>query len=81
MSDNQDQQVLKDIFIDIFNVSLSENELCVKNIDSWDSLSHIKLVMRVESSFQIKIPLKEIPLLYTDFITILNYIHENRKRQ
>jgi acyl carrier protein len=53
---------LNDIFRDVFDdESLSVNEkTTAKDIEDWDSLSHITLVGAVEDEFRMKFSMKEV---------------------
>lgn len=53
---------LNDIFRDVFDDdSLSVNEsTTAKDIEDWDSLSHITLVGAVEDEFRMKFSMKEV---------------------
>lgn len=54
---------LDEIFNDVLDpdeeITLNENS-CADDIDEWDSLSHIQLVVAIEKEFGIKFTSKEI---------------------
>ena len=53
---------LADIFQDVFDedsISLRP-ELTAKDVEGWDSLTHIRLMLTVEKSFKIKFTTSEI---------------------
>lgn len=53
---------LSDIFQDVFDDdSIKLNaELSAKDVDGWDSLTHIRLILTVERAFKIKFSTSEI---------------------
>jgi len=52
------KQIFKDVFDeDSFNVT---PELSAKDVDGWDSLTHIRLILTVEKAFNIKFSTSEI---------------------
>lgn len=66
---------LKEIFFDIFDISKKEinEQNSIDNIENWDSLSHIRLIVAIEKVFNIKINDEEIIQMnsYTKIIKIL----------
>ena len=62
MDDTQIYAKLKDIFHDVFDDDSIEvtPELTAKDVDGWDSLSHIRLMITVEKAFKIKFSTSEI---------------------
>jgi len=53
---------LKEIIVDIFNVNsaLIWDDLVFKNLESWDSLSHMNFVAAIEKTFHIELTAAEI---------------------
>ena len=53
---------LKNIFKEIFNDNniILNNEMTAKDIDNWDSLTHMLLITKIEEDFSIKFKLKEL---------------------
>jgi acyl carrier protein len=53
---------LAEIFEDVFDESPIKvtPELSAKDIDGWDSLTHIRLILTVEKAFKIKFSTSEI---------------------
>ena len=54
---------LQDIFRRIFDDDsiLLFDEMTADDIEDWDSLMHMRLVLEIESEYQIEIPINEIP--------------------
>ena len=50
------------IFKEIFNDNniILNNEMTAKDIDNWDSLTHMLLITKIEEDFSIKFKLKEL---------------------
>jgi acyl carrier protein len=62
MDDQQVYARLTEIFEDVFDedsIQLSP-ELSAKDVDGWDSLTHIRLLLTVEKAFKIKFSTSEI---------------------
>lgn len=53
---------LNEIFADVFDEDSIEvtPELSAKDVDGWDSLSHIRLILTIEKAFKIKFSTSEI---------------------
>ena len=53
---------LAEIFQDVFDEESIEvtPELSAKDVDGWDSLTHIRLILTVEKAFKIKFSTSEI---------------------
>ncbi len=53
-----DEQELKQVIADIFNVSLEDitSESSMDTIESWDSIRHMNLVIALEDAYSIEIP-------------------------
>ena len=52
-----DDMKLKDVLSNVLGVSLEEinDDSSPDSLDKWDSLSHIKLVMAIESEFEVEL--------------------------
>jgi len=62
MNEPQIYARLEEIFKDVFDedsIAVTP-ELSAKDVDSWDSLTHIRLMLTVEKSFKIKFSAPEI---------------------
>ncbi len=68
---------LKQVFKKIFNTNLDHNKLSTKELDNWDSVNHLMLIMSLEEEFNIKIPADDFQYLYSDFEKILEYLKKN----
>jgi acyl carrier protein len=66
---------LAEIFQDVFDEDLIEvtPELSAKDVDGWDSLTHIRLMLTVEKAFKIKFSTSEIGKLENvgDLVTLI----------
>jgi acyl carrier protein len=49
------------------------------NIDAWDSLKHMQLIIEIESAFKIEFPVEAI-LQSRNFELLLLYIHESQSK-
>lgn len=67
---------LQDIFCDIFDDESLEikEEMTADDIEDWDSLTHIQLIIEIENSFGIKFTTEEILSLKNvgEFIKLLD---------
>lgn len=62
MEQNKIMKDLNKIFVDVFedeSISLNDNST-PSDIDSWDSLNHIQMIMAVEKHFKIRFGLNEL---------------------
>lgn len=52
---------LTEIFEDVFDDEIKVTpELSAKDVDGWDSLSHIRLILTIEKKFKIKFSTSEV---------------------
>ena len=53
---------IQEIFRDVFDNEEIEinNETTSKDIEDWDSLTHVQLIVKIEKAFGIKFTMKEI---------------------
>jgi acyl carrier protein len=66
---------LTEIFQDVFDeesITVTP-ELSAENMDGWDSLTHIRLMLTVEKAFQIKLSVSDIGKLSNvgDLVTLI----------
>ena len=74
MHENDIEEKLVHVFQRVFQVRTVTGGESVASMEDWDSLTHIKLVMEVESAFNMMIDPDEIPDLFSDFAVILEYL-------
>lgn len=61
MDEAQTYARLTGIFKDIFDDEITVTpELSAKDVDGWDSLTHIRLILTIEKAFKIKFSTSEI---------------------
>ena len=61
MDEAQTYARLQEIFNDVFDDEITVTpELSAKDVDGWDSLAHIRLLLTVEKRFHIKFSTSEI---------------------
>jgi acyl carrier protein len=67
MDESQIYARLTEIFDDVFDMDGIEVTpgLTAKDVDGWDSLAHIRLILTVEKAFKIKFSTSEIGRLET----------------
>jgi acyl carrier protein len=66
---------LTEIFEDVFDDEIKVTpELSAKDVDGWDSLTHIRLILTVEKKFKIKFSTSEIGKLENvgDLVALIN---------
>jgi acyl carrier protein len=62
------------VFRRVFRRDLNAQTLGVGDLEEWDSLSHIKLVIELERDFEIAIDPDDIPALFSNFETVREYV-------
>ena len=66
---------LAEIFQDVFDEDSIQlvPELSAKDVDGWDSLTHIRLILTIEKAFKIKFSTSEIGKMETvgDLVTLI----------
>ena len=75
MDESQIYARLTEIFQDVFDENLIEvtPKLSAQDVDGWDSLTHIRLILTVEKAFKIKFSTSEIGKLENvgDLVTLI----------
>jgi acyl carrier protein len=66
---------LTEVFQDVFDEDSIQltSELSAKDVDGWDSLAHIRLILTIEKAFKIKFSTSEIGKLENvgDLVTMI----------
>lgn len=68
------QNIIKDI-LDDDNFILSNDHLCIDQIDEWDSVATIQLIAEIEKEFSLKLTFKEI-LSFPSIEAMVNRIQQ-----
>jgi len=64
MDEAQTYAQLTGIFKDVFDDEITVTpELSAKDVDGWDSLTHIRLILTIEKAFKIKFSTSEVSRL------------------
>ena len=75
MDEAQIYSRLAEIFEDVFDEDTIEitPEMSAKDVDGWDSLTHIRLILTIEKAFKIKFSTSEIGRLETvgDLVSLI----------
>jgi len=73
---------LTDIFEEVFDDDsiIVTPALSAKDVDGWDSLTHIRLILTVEKAFQVKFSTSEIGKMETvgDLVTLIKARTSNK---
>jgi len=67
---------LRTVFKRVFRTEPGNELYSVDDIEEWDSLTHIKFVIELESEFRITIEPDEILSLYSNFYDVLNFLNQ-----
>jgi len=62
------------VFSNAFRTRIADTDFQVSDIPQWDSLTHIKLIIELESAFLISIGPDDIKPLYSDYQTVKTFI-------
>ena len=62
MTTEQMQSTLTEVFQDVFNddTLVLRPDLSAENVEGWDSLTHIRLLVTIERTFKIKFTVTEV---------------------
>jgi acyl carrier protein len=74
-------RVINDIFLDVFDfeeLKIDENT-SAKDVEGWDSLTHIRLMVAIERKFKVKFTNPEIETLGSvgDLVKLIKYKLDN----
>lgn len=67
------RQVMADIFD--LDIDVISSESSQDNIEKWDSISHLNLIVALEEEFEISIPMEDVGIM-TNFKIVLAVINE-----
>ncbi len=73
MSSSEIEEKLQEIFRNVLREDV-QKEISADEISSWDSLTHIKLIMTLEKAFGIRIPMDDVAALYSSFTQVADYL-------
>jgi len=66
---------IKQLFAQIFDFSTEKNctEISMENVDKWDSLTHMELIVNIEEAFDVKFEPEEMikMVTYQEIIDLL----------
>lgn len=72
---------LEEVFADVFGREIAlTDELSAKDLDDWDSLQHINLIVAVERRFHIQFATAEISRLKEDGQNVGSFLEVIRKK-
>lgn len=76
MSHSQDlEKRILQVFKRVFHRDFSKvDKISVREVEEWDSLSHVVLMIELETEFDIQIDPESIALLYSSFSVIHRYL-------
>ena len=57
------EERLKNLFNEILEFKIVNGDASADNIENWDSMNHLKLIMGIEREFDVRFNTEEIPLL------------------
>ena len=60
----------------VFCRQFAVERIRVDEVEEWDSLSHIRLVIELESEFAIEIEASSIAKLYSNFEVVVSFLRE-----
>ena len=73
------QQKLEKLFKDSFGVKKIDDSMSIENVQGWDSMGHVGLIMELQKTFDVEIsPVEAIEL--TDIISIKDFLTSRAKQ-
>lgn len=71
------QKKLEEIFKQAFGVDHLTDDMSIENVEGWDSMAHVALILTLQNEFNVSIsPAEAIEL--TDVTKIKNFIEEHQ---
>ena len=64
------------VFETVFDQKLLSSETCASELEIWDSLNHIKLVIAIENEFDVEISPEEVADLFSNFDKVLLFVEK-----
>ena len=71
------EERLQAVFKSVFRREFSEEDFTVADVEEWDSLSHIQLIIAIESEFGVMVDPDDIPKLYSNLSAVADYLKEH----
>jgi acyl carrier protein len=72
------ERELRDVFAAALGCALPGGDFGRDQVEEWDSLGHVKLVLQLEATLGIRVAPADIPALHADFETVLAYVAAQR---
>jgi acyl carrier protein len=69
---------LRAVFATTFGCEPPPGNFTPHDLEEWDSLGHVKLVLQLESDLGIRVEPAEILTLHRDYDTVARYVTANR---
>lgn len=67
-------QELRTVFTDALGCDIPPGDFARDQVEEWDSLGHVKLILQLEASLGVQVGPEAIPALYTDFATVREFV-------
>jgi acyl carrier protein len=73
------KEQLNKIFQQAFGVDRIKDSMSIDNVDGWDSMAHVGLIMELQKTFKVSIPPADAVEL-TSVKKIIEYLKRNAKK-